>query len=248
MKRIPKFVAGAVLAMAVGAVDLPAQDEKAWTMTFSNTFVNKYIWRGQNLANTASMQPGMAVTYKGLTVSSWSQFAHTALGDSGVAGGHWTEHDFTVDYAIPVSEKITANVGWINYAFPHVTAGRYTNEIYGKVSVNTLLKPTVAVYGDIHSADGVYYNFGIGHGINLPKGVALNLSASLGINQQQWIDVTTVSDVILGASLALPVSDKVTLSPFWNYITGNDTLRKQGNSGITFFTGHLGGVALNIVY
>jgi hypothetical protein len=60
--------------------------------------------------------------------------------------------------------------------------------------------------------------------------------------------VTTVSDVILGASLALPVGDKVTLSPYWNYITGNDTLRKYGNSGITYFTGHLGGVVLSIAY
>jgi len=248
MKRIRKFVAGAVLALALGAVNLPAQDEKDWSMSFSNTFVNKYIWRGQNLANTASMQPGMAFTYKSLTVSSWSQFAHTGFGDSGVAGNHWTEHDFTVDYAVPITDKISANVGWINYAFPNLTTGRYTNEIYGKVTFDTLLSPSFGVYGDIHAADGVYYNFAIGHGIDLPKGVALNLSASLGINQQQWIDVTTVSDVILGASLALPVGDKVTLSPYWNYITGNDTLRKYGNSGITYFTGHLGGVVLSIAY
>jgi hypothetical protein len=248
MKRIASLVAGAVLAMSLGAVNLPAQDEKPWSVTFSSTFVNKYIWRGQNLNNNASFQPGFSFGYKKLTVSSWSQFSDTGFGDSGIAGNHWTEHDFTVDYAIPITDKISASVGWINYAFPNFTEGRYTNEIYGTLSFDTILQPHVAVYGDMHNGDGMYYNFGIGHGVALPKGMALNLSASLGINQGQWIDMTTVSDVILGASLDLPVSDKVTISPFWNYITGNDSLRKYGNNGITFFTGHLGGVAMSITY
>lgn len=248
MKRIRCLVAAAVLAISLGAVNLPAQDEKPWSMSFDSTFVNKYIWRGQNLNNNASMQPGLSFTYKNLTVSSWSQFSHTGFGDSGVAGNHWTEHDFTVDYAIPISDKVSASVGWINYAFPNLVDGRYSNEFYGTLSFDTILQPSIGVYGDVHAGEGMYYNFGIGHGFSLPNGAALNLSAALGINQGQWIDVTAVSDVVLGASIDLPVGDKVTLSPFWNYITGNDSLRKVGNNGIMFFTGHLGGVALNITY
>ena len=234
MKRIASLVAGAVLAMSLSAVNLPAQDEKPWTATFSSTFVNKYIWRGQNLNNNASFQPGFSFGYKKLTVSSWSQFSDTGFGDSGIAGNHWTEHDFTVDYAIPITDKISASVGWINYAFPNFTEGRYTNEIYGTLSFDTILQPHVAVYGDMHNGDGMYYNFGIGHGVALPKGMALNLSASLGINQGQWIDMTTVSDVILGASLDLPVSDKVTISPFYNTSRATISLENTATTGSHF--------------
>ncbi len=245
MKPISRFFLVAILT-GLGATNLPAQDEKPWSMSFDTTFVNKYIWRGQNLNNNASMQPGLAFTYKNFTVSSWSQFSHTGFGDSGVAGNHWTEHDLTVDYGFALNDTFTVNVGWINYAFPNLGEGRYTNEIYGGISVNTFLQPSFTVYGDPHQGNGMYYNLGIGHGFDLGKGMALNLSAAAGVNQHQWIDTTTVSDVVLGVAFDIPVGTNVTLSPFYNYITGNDGLRR-GPDGF-YFTGHLGGVNLNISY
>ena len=226
--------------------EAPADDEKPWSLSFDSTFVNKYIWRGQNLNNNASFQPGMSFSYKNLTISSWSQFSHTGFGDSGVAGNHWTEHDLTVDYGFALSEKLSLNVGWINYAFPNVMEDRYTNEFYGGISADTILQPSFSIYGDPHQGEGLYYNLGIGHGLDLGKGFGLSLSASAGLNQHQWIDITTVSDVVLGVGLDIPVSDGVTLSPFWNYVTGNDSLRR-GPDGF-FFSGHLAGVNLNISY
>ena len=112
--------------------------------------------------------------------------------------------------------------GFINYAFPNLGEGRYTNEVYGTVSIDTILQPSFAVYGDMHNGNGMYYNFGISHSVPLGESVGLNLSASLGVNQGQWIDVTAVSDVMLGVSLDIPLGDAVTFSPFYNYITGNE--------------------------
>ena len=252
MTKFGAFLAGAVFAASLGAGSALAQDapaaepEKPWSLSFDNAFVSKYIWRGQNLSNTASMQPGMSFGYKGVTVSSWSNFAHTAFGDSGVAGNHWTEHDLTVDYGFGLGDKVAVNVGWINYAFPNFSDGRYTNEIYGSVGVDTILQTTFAVYGDMHNGNGMYYNFGIGHSLTMPKGTALNLSASLGYNQNQWIDINTVSDVVLGVSFDLPLGDKVTLSPFYSYITGNKSLRTC--DGCFYYTGSIGGVSMNVSY
>ena len=222
----------------------PAQEERPWSLSFDSTFVNKYIWRGQNLNNNASFQPGVAFSYKNLTISSWSQFSH--FNDSGEAGNHWTEHDFTVDYGFALSEKLSLNVGWINYAFPNFEEDRYTNEFYGGISADTLLQPSFSIYVDPHQGDGIYYNLGIGHGLDLGNGFGLSLSASAGLNQGQWIDITTVSDVVLGVGVDIPVDDRVTLSPFWNYITGNDSLRRGPDA--FFFSGHLVGVNLNISY
>ena len=226
--------------------EAPADDEKPWSLSFDSTFVNKYIWRGQNLNNNASFQPGMSFSYKNLTVSSWSQFSHTGFGDSGVAGNHWTEHDLTVDYGFALSEKLSLNVGWINYAFPNLGEDRYTNEFYGGISADTILQPSFSIYVDPHQGEGLYYNLGIGHGLDLGNGFGLSLSAAAGLNQSQWIDITTVSDVVLGVGLDIPVSDNVTLSPFWNYITGNDSLRRGPDA--FYFSGHLAGMNLNISY
>ena len=238
------IVCAAVALLGVG--NLAAEDESPVSVSFDTTFVNKYIWRGQNLNNNASIQPGIAIGYKGLTISSWSQFSHTGFGDSDVAGNHWTEHDFTMDYGFALNDKVSVNVGWINYAFPNFNDGRYSNEIYGAISVDTILQPSIGVYGDPHNGNGMYYSFGIGHGVDLGHGFALNLSTSVGINQHQWIDTTAVSDVVVGIGLDIPISDHVTLSPFWNYITGDDDLRTGPDA--FFFTGHLGGVNLNISY
>ena len=89
----------------LGVGNLAAEDESPVSVSFDTTFVNKYIWRGQNLNNNASLQPGISIGYKGLTISSWSQFSHTGFGDSDVAGNHWTEHDFTMDYVSPSTTR-----------------------------------------------------------------------------------------------------------------------------------------------
>jgi uncharacterized protein (TIGR02001 family) len=248
--RLMNVVFALVLTAAFGASSLQAQDpapaEKDWSITVTNAGVSKYIWRGQNLSNTASMQPGITFGYKGLSLSSWSNFAHTAFGDSDVLGNHWTEHDFTADYGFGLGEKVAVNVGYINYAFPNFTDGRYTNEIYGKVGFDTILAPTFAVYGDMHNGDGMYYNFGISHSVDMGKGVGLNLLATVGYNQNQWIDINTVSDVVLGFSVDLPLGDKVTFSPFYNYITGNKALRTC--DGCIYYTGSIAGATLAVSY
>ena len=74
----------------------------------------------------------------------------------------------------------------------------------------------------------------------------MNLSASLGVNQGQWIDVTAVSDVVLGVSLDVPLGGSITLSPFYSHITGNKSLRTC--DGCFYYTGSIGGVSLNYSY
>ena len=245
MKVAARVVFSLVLMAALGTGSLQAQD-KDWSVSIDNAFTSKYIWRGQNLSNTASMQPGVTFAYKSLSFGSWSNVAHTAFGDSDVLGNHWTEHDFFVDYGFSLGEKVALNVGYINYAFPNFTEGRYTNEVYGSLGFDTILQPTIAVYGDMHNGEGMYYNFGIGHTVDLGGGAGLNLSASMGLNQKQWIDITAVSDVVLGVSVDIPLGTVVTFSPFYNYITGNDSLRTC--DGCFYYTGSIAGASLNISY
>ena len=182
MKLIPWVMALVAITVTVSAADLlgqdatPAQADKPWSLSFDATFVNKYIWRGQNLNNNASLQPGLAFTYKNLTVSSWSQFSHTGFGDSGVAGNHWTEHDLTVDYGFALSEKLSLNVGWINYAFPNLQERTATRTSSTPASAPTRFSSRASASTVTRiRAEGLYYNLGIGHGLDLGNGFGSQL-------------------------------------------------------------------------
>jgi len=219
MKSICKVLAAVVMTAAMGAGGLQAQDESPVSVEFTTSFANQYIWRGFVLNDTPSMQPGLAVGYKGFTVSSWNNIAHT-----GPNGQSWTEHDLTVDYTKAIG-KHSLSGGWINYAFPDIEPGngRYSNELYFGYGYDTVLSPSFKVYGDFDEGNGLYYFFSIGHSIPLPKGMSFNPTAGIGINQHEWIDQTVISDFDIGASLDIPLGH-VTLSPFYTHVIGHKTL------------------------
>ena len=159
------------------------------------------------------MQPGIGFSYGGFPSPRGANVAHTAFGDSGVAGNHWTEQTQPLT-TLCAERQGVGQRGLYQYAFPNFNEGRYSNEIYGAISVDTILQPSFAAYGDMHNGDGMYYLLGVGHSVDVGSGVALNLSAALGVNQGQWIEKTAVSDVMLGVALTLPMGTNVTLQPF----------------------------------
>ena len=246
MKKVKTFLVILSLAVSIGAVGAQAdgheEEERAWNVTFDSAGVSKYIWRGQELAG-GSWQPGITLSNWGFLISSWSNVAPNTAVSS------WTEHDLTVDYGFAVTDKISANIGYINYAFPNLgPLDRYSNEISAGLAYDTFLSPSVTVYGDFGHGNGMYYSFGIGHSVPIgpvDRGIAMNLSASLGYNQGQWIDKSTVSDVVLGVSLDIPFS-QFSISPFLQYITGDKGLR--GCEGCFYYTGSLAGVSVSYSY
>jgi uncharacterized protein (TIGR02001 family) len=219
MKRITLVVLIAALAV-VGAMPAAAQDEGDFSFTLDTTFVSKYLWRGFVLNDSPSMQPAVGFGYKGLSVSSWSNFSHVTP-----RGQKWTEHDLTVDYSHSF-DKLGVSVGYIWYAFPDVPSGmgNRSHELYAGVSYDTILQPSFTYYRDVDQGDGNYFYLGIGHSQDLGKGVALNLNTGLGVNNGMWIDVTTVSNWDLTASVDIPWGSKVVFSPFFTQMIGQKDL------------------------
>ena len=58
--------------------------------TVAADFVNQYIWRGQDLGNTA-IQPTLGVAYKGLSLTAWGSVGVTEASDT-------KEFDLTLAY------------------------------------------------------------------------------------------------------------------------------------------------------
>lgn len=60
--------------------------------TVAADFVNQYIWRGQDLGNTA-IQPTLGVAYKGLSLTAWGSVGVTEASDT-------KEFDLTLAYTV----------------------------------------------------------------------------------------------------------------------------------------------------
>ena len=86
MKKI--FVLG--LIALFGASAIKAQDEVE--VTISADVVNQYVWRGQELGNSA-FQPTLGIAYKGLSLSAWGSTGLTEAADT-------KEFDLTLSYTI----------------------------------------------------------------------------------------------------------------------------------------------------
>lgn len=86
MKKI--FVLGMIVLF--GASAIKAQDTVEATV--SADVVNQYIWRGQELGNSA-FQPTLGVAYKGLSLSAWGSTGITEAADT-------KEFDLTLSYTI----------------------------------------------------------------------------------------------------------------------------------------------------
>ena len=86
MKKI--FVLGMIALF--GASAIKAQDTVKATV--SADVVNQYIWRGQELGNSA-FQPTLGVAYKGLSLSAWGSTGITEAADT-------KEFDLTLSYTI----------------------------------------------------------------------------------------------------------------------------------------------------
>ena len=220
MKTISTWITGIALIATVGngnQLAASSGSESPVSVSVDVGFASQDLWRGFVLNDTPSMQPGLAVGYKGLTLSTWSNLSHR-----GPAGQVWTEHDFTLDYSRDFGDW-TTSVGYINYAFPDLNEGKYTNELYFGLSRGGLLNPSFTIYRDVDEGDGWYYYASVGHSFSVPGGMSVNPSVGMGVNQHLFQTQTAVSNLDVGVSVDIPVSG-VVFSPFFTQMVGHRTL------------------------
>ena len=216
------WIRGWLLAAALTTLWAPlcrAQQETNWSFSADATFVNQYLWRGFVANDSPSFQPSASFGYKGLTVTSWSNFSYRTP-----RGQKWTEHDLVVDYTHDL-EDVSLSFGYIFYAFPDVAAGagNRSHEVYAGIAYNGWLQPAFTYYRDFDQGDGDYFYFSVGRSWALGRGAVLNGGLGLGVNNGQWIDNTTVSNFDINVSVDIPAG-RVVFSPFFSQSIGHRTL------------------------
>jgi hypothetical protein len=177
-----------------------------------------YVWRGFVPNASFSVQPNTWMKVGDVTVSSWMNVAREHVQNRPV-----TEHDLTVDYS-KSRGNVTWSAGWINYAFPELTAGRYSNELYVGVAHASYFNPSLRVYQDVHEGTGTYVNAAVSHAYEVAD-FTLTPSVALGYNHHQWIDVSTFSDLNVGLRLTIPTPIKrLSVAPFVNHSRSLDAV------------------------
>ncbi len=207
-----------ILILSGGVVDSWAGEESP-TASGGVALLSKYMWRGYELSDKSmAVQPSMTIAYKGSAFNIWSNL-DTDPSDSIAA---LNETDLTVSYDTSIG-SFDLGAGYIYYG---LDAMDDTQEFYLKASYDTFLTPTLIMYKDINSLPGYYFNLGLSHSFSLTDAVALNLSGGFGYyisNDDSIVEAGTndryngFQDGLLSASLSIPVSKYITVSPTVSY-------------------------------
>ena len=169
---------------------------------------SKYIWRGQNLEDDWSIQPSLDISYKGFTASVWGSY--------GAESEDWNELDFTFDYTIGLGalynslEKLSFSLGYSFYTFPNLEEDDSSHEIYFGLGLDVLLSPSLYIYYDWDTGDGVYYEGALTHAFEFEY-FSISPSASIGYNDGQWGYDSSWSAALLSLNLSIPIGDYFTV-------------------------------------
>ena len=249
MKSLSRLLAGLCLLIILSInIKVFAQNEVEFNLT--SDYLGKYVFRGQDIVDEPVFQPSFSASYKGFTAGVWGNLETTDLHNN---KGEFTEADYTIDYSadVPGLEGVGFSVGAIYYDFPHTTAPA-TTEVYGVLSFDVPLSPSITFYKDVDEADGLYISAAIEHSIEKifelgpDTPVGLDLGASLGwanssYNEYYWgLDKNKANDLALSVSFPFEIGGW-SITPSIHYIMLiSDAIRETnayGDDNNMFFFG-----------
>ena len=198
---------------------------------------SQYLWRGFDLSGSLPVaQGGVDVSFKGLTVSYWT---NVQLKDDDLegfeGGGESTENDIVIDYTYDVTDLVSVSVGNIYYMLDGDTDTLPdTNELYLGVSLNTILEPSLTVYYDWDEAEenGLFYTASIGHSFDLAEGLSASVGALASYNDKSDYSVGDYSDwhnYELSAGVDYAITDQISVSSSFLFSEG---LSDEGRDAI----------------
>ena len=193
-------------------------------------YMSMYVWRGMLLEHKPVLQPWVGVSIDKLSIEAWGNMT-----TRGKDGGEFNEIDLTIDYSDALTETIGYSVGLIYYTFPN-SDDNSTTEIYGGLSFDAPLSPSLTLYYDVDEVEGVYLSFGIGQDIELTESLTLETGASIGwgnkkYNEAYWgEDSSKMQDISFSVGMPIELGSW-TLSPSVSYVNVmSGTLRASGGT------------------
>ena len=208
------YILPALLLAAFSTTPVRAEEttEQPWGVETSVDVFSDYMFRGLNLYPGSSIQPQVTGSYTTeFGTLSGNVWAHlSAEGGDAEGVDAFTEIDGTLSYTYD-AEAFSFSVGHIWYTFPDDDDDiDDTAEVFGSLTLNTLLSPTLTVYHDYDEFDTQYYELGLSHTFEAIAGEAsLTPEVEFGFGtdtEKVYADNGFIQSTV-GLSLDVPVGD-----------------------------------------
>jgi hypothetical protein len=210
MNRFALGVALCLVALPVLAQD---PEEKSWTLDAGADYATTYLFRGVDLlADENVLVPHAQWT--------WNDFALTYYGYFGDLPGssRYAEGDLSLDKTFHLGEKAGLTLGAVTYQYNSDTEQELgfldTYEVYGVLSFDVLLSPTVSYYHDVDKIDGGYLSVAFSHSIPLGSRASLDFLGQVGFDfhyNNKGVSEGTPNDILVGIDLPVQLGDHFSL-------------------------------------
>ena len=196
-----------------------AGDEPAGGVSVS--LMSQYIWRGQELSrDSLVVQPSVTVSYEGFAASIWQNIDTDYWNTAGVGADSLNETDTTLSYSMDLG-TCEIDAGYIWYS---LDGADDSQEIYGTMTLDLFLSPTLTVYREFSHYPSTYITLGISHSMELPRNIGLELSLQgsylISSDKEAYPDpgdpgdeYSDLHDGLATVTLNVPVTKRLTLSP-----------------------------------
>ncbi len=171
---LKSYFAIAAATILVGVPCVHAEEAEKPTAGLDLGGFSQYIWRGLELSkDSLVVQPSATIGYKGVSLNIWGNLD---TDNDAYGGSKYNETDLTLSYSKTLGiAKLTG--GYIYYALDGLTDSQ---EVFGSLSLTTILNPTISVYKEIAHLPAWYVSVGISHSQELVNKITLDLAASAG--------------------------------------------------------------------
>jgi hypothetical protein len=214
-------IAIAAAAILTSQTLVHAEEAEKPTASVDLGMFSKYVWRGLELSkNSMVIEPSVTLGYKGFSMNVWGNLdTHSQVYD----GAKYNETDLTLSYAKTLGiVKMTG--GYIYYGLDSITDSQ---EVFGSVTLNTFLSPTISIYREVASMPAWYVNVGISHSQEIVNKITLDLAASAGYyysDDSAFAEAKNPSakyrqlhNGLVSAGFTIPVGDYFSVKPMLAY-------------------------------
>lgn len=216
-----RYIAVAAVAVLTSQTLCYAEEAEKPTAGLDLGVFSQYVWRGLELSkDSVVIQPSATIGYKGVSFNIWGNLD---TDNEVYDGSKYNETDLTLSYSKTLGiAKLTG--GYIYYALDSLTDSQ---EIFGAVTLNTLLNPTISVYREIAHLPAWYVNVGISHSQELVNKITLDLAASASYYHSEDSDFAEANNPdekyqqfhngLISAGLTIPFADYFAVKPMIAY-------------------------------
>lgn len=199
------------------------QTANAQSVGLGADLVNRYVWRGIDFGNSASIQPHLEFTTSGFTLGTWASYAISPVENNLTSSIGATEHDIYVSYSFG-----SVSFGITDYYFP--TGSKFFN-FENDGGGDHFIEPNISITGGDDFPATIYGAFNAyndpDHSIYLEASVPFSVGetdlgfAVGGVPQESAYYGTSTAGIIninLSATRDLPVSEIFSLPLFATYV------------------------------